>query len=322
MRPSSLPKTTSRAKPAVFPRESDVRVAAADDFLLGDGNANPSAGSSYNPSGRPVGQAYPVPYCRQDYFCRRIPIYHPPIIINAPYGYPTGGVYSAYGPVILPQGGFGLSGFRRNLSLSGFPYQGTASPNVPATHTGIDIPEPGEQQEKLPLVVRHSNPESRARSRKFVGFGDELFRGQNFSLAYQRYQTALQSAPDSADVQFRRGFALTALKQYRRSAAAFHRGLELDRDWPASGFTLTDLYDDNIAAKNGHLERLAAAAEQSPQDADLMFLLGVFLYFDGQPARSRPFFDRAMQLSGDHDDAQAFLDHIPAEPQNAGGVKL
>ncbi len=45
-------------------------------------------------------------------------------------------------------------------------------------------------------------------------------------------------------------------------------------------------------------DRLAAAMGLSAQDADLAFLMGVFLHFDGQVERARPFFQRAAQLAG------------------------
>ena len=78
---------------------------------------------------------------------------------------------------------------------------------------------------------------------------------------------------------------------------AINRGLEIDPRWPESGFSLDELYKDNVAAKAAHLEALAAAAEKRPNDANFLFLIGVHLYFDGQAARAAPFFRAAAQLA-------------------------
>ena len=53
---------------------------------------------------------------------------------------------------------------------------------------------------------------------------------------------------------------------------------------------------------------MAKAAEEQPNDADLMFLLGVYFHFHGDPDRAAVFFRRAVQLTGPEDaHLKAFL---------------
>ena len=76
--------------------------------------------------------------------------------------------------------------------------------------------------------------------------------------------------------------------------------------------------------KAANRESLAQAATAQPDDGDLLFLLGVILYFDGQPDRAKPFFQRAHNLNpADRANIAAFLKMIPAAPVvKADGVKL
>ncbi len=144
--------------------------------------------------------------------------------------------------------------------------------------------------------VRASNDESRAQVRKYIGFGDEHFRKQRFADSVQRYRSAIDAAPDVADAYFRQALALAAMGRYETAVKAIERGLDVAPDWPRSGFRLDTLYGDNQLAKTAHLEALAKTAAADPNDPNLMFLLGVYLYCDGQPERSRPFFLRGARL--------------------------
>jgi len=155
--------------------------------------------------------------------------------------------------------------------------------------------------------VRTSNAEAVARARQFIGFGDEHFRTQEFSDAYQRYKKAASAAPDLADAFFRQGFSLLAMGRYEPAARAFKHGLTLKPDWAKSSFRLDELYGDNRLAKATHLERLAAEATAHPQNADLMLLLGLGLHFDGQAERARPFFEHAAELGADRQAVAGFL---------------
>ena len=96
--------------------------------------------------------------------------------------------------------------------------------------------------------------------------------------------------------------------RYREAAAAFKRGIAVDADYARDGVRLQQLYrsqDESTA----HVEKLAAAALENPQDSDLMFLIGAFLHFEGQPARAGRFFRQAAATAtSGTEHIQAFLD--------------
>lgn len=156
-------------------------------------------------------------------------------------------------------------------------------------------------------AVRPANAAAMARARQFVVFGDERFREQQFSLAYQRYKKAAQAAPDLAEAHFRQGLTQIALGHYPSAAAAIKRGLAFQPRWADSDFRLDQLYGDNRLAKTNHVERLAGAAANDADNADLIFLVGIELHFDGQADRARPFFERAADLGEDAGLLKGFL---------------
>ena len=170
----------------------------------------------------------------------------------------------------------------------------------------------GDAKEPERPKVRASNAEAIARARQFLAFGDEHFHTQEFSEAYQRYKKAASAAPDLADAYFRQGFSLLAMGRYAPAARVFKHGLSLKPEWAKSKFRLDDLYGDNRLAKVTHLEHLATEATAHPQNADLMFLLGLGLYFDGQAERARLFFERAHELGADREAIAGFLKAAPA----------
>lgn len=200
-----------------------------------------------------------------------------------------------------------------------------AAPMWPIVRRSAPQPEPrgfgvladdendDDQDEPAPRpIVRPANAAATARARQFVAFGDERFREQDFSLAYQRYKKAAQAAPDLAEAYFRQGLAHIALGHYPSAAAAIKRGLAFQPRWAGSDFRLDQLYGDNRLAKTNHLERLADAAANDADNADLLFLVGIELHFDGQAARARPFFERAADLG---QDAGLLKDFLRERPQ-------
>jgi len=94
--------------------------------------------------------------------------------------------------------------------------------------------------------------------------------------------------------------------RYELALKALKRGLDLDPGWVRSDFRNDELYGPNQAAKRAHIDTLAKAATEGPEDPDLLFLLGVFLHFDGQADRAATFLQRADQL-GASAHVKAFL---------------
>jgi hypothetical protein len=165
------------------------------------------------------------------------------------------------------------------------------------------------EEKKAPLP-RAANPETRGLAWRFISFGDMHFSNEKFGEAYQRYRKAAEIVPELAEAYFRQGFALLGCGRYEMAAKAFKRGVGLDPAWPRSGFRLNELYNANQRAKAAHLEALAAASEKDPNNGDLLFLLGISLFFDGQRDRSTPFFERAAQLAGQGDHLKGFLELV------------
>lgn len=161
--------------------------------------------------------------------------------------------------------------------------------------------------------VRVANAEATARARKFVEYGYARFRQQQFSDAYQHYRKAAGAAPNLPEAHFRAALAQVALGRYEPAMKSVRRAALLDADWPKSTVRLSQLYGDNRAAKQMHLEQLATAAEKGLDNKDLMFLLAVELFCDDQPARAKLFFKRAGQLGIEPSLVTAFLDANPNE---------
>jgi hypothetical protein len=200
-----------------------------------------------------------------------------------------------------------------------------AEPDQPALRPGVGgfgVLAGDDAKDAKAKKVRVSNPESLARARQFIAFGDEQFHGQEYSEAYQRYKKAAIAAPDLADSHFRQGLALLAMGRYAPAAKALRHGLALKPDWPQSQFRLNDLYGDNRLAKVTLLEQLATAATERPDNSDLMFLLGVGLYFDRQRDRARLFFERAQELGIERELTGRFLKPAPAAGDATGRQEL
>lgn len=264
--------------------------------------------------------------------------YHGPYPYGVGYGFPYLGGYGAWyydpywaGPFVLPplvvpaEAMYGPQAVRRFYGAD----QPVAarSPVRQAVGGGFGVLAPlGNGNPDRPKV-RVANGLFVARALTFVTFGDMHFRRQKYSDAYQRYKKAAAAAPDLGDVYFRQGFSLVAMSRYESAAKAFKRGLALDPGLARSEFRLDQVYGENQLAKNAHLEALADAAAEQPDDGDLMFLVGVLLYFDDQPERSRIFFLRARDLSGGDEEHLAgfFKELAPAQAggdENPAGVEL
>lgn len=250
------------------------------------------------------GGAYrvPVPYPYPAY-----PGYYPP--------YP--GYYPPYylPPVVLPaEELYGPGAVQRFMGVDHW-FQPQQPQSQPPVIIQRDVGEAAQPQPQ-PAAEPDEEKPGRATNRhalnlawRFLGFGDAHFGNQNYSEANDRYRKAATAAPLLADSYFRQGYALMAMGRYEHAVRTIRRGMDLDADWPRSDFHNAELYSDNPQAKAAQLETLATAAEKDPHNADLLFLVGVMLHFDGKPERARPFFERAGQLlAGNDAHVRAFLE--------------
>ena len=170
-----------------------------------------------------------------------------------------------------------------------------------ASRTTYDEPLYAEPERERPS--RTSNVQAKAQAGKFIEYGDAMFRTQKYSRALQRYRTAANIAPDLPDTMLRQGFTLLALGRYAEAAKALRRALPLRASWNGGEMPLKELYAGDEIAKTSHRETLAQAVEGNRFDADLLFLLAMHLYFDGQADRAHPFLTRSAQLGGNSDRA-------------------
>jgi len=139
-----------------------------------------------------------------------------------------------------------------------------------------------------------------------IELGDTSFRGGRYELARTCYASACAAAPTSAAAHFRYGQALIATGRYHEAVAAIKQGLAID---PAlhSRFRLHDIYSGE-AEQTRQVEALAATALKQPYDADVLFLIGAFLHFEGKSQRAEKFLNRAAELAGkDTQHIQQFL---------------
>lgn len=166
------------------------------------------------------------------------------------------------------------------------------------------------------IKTRVSNAETLKKARKYLANGDALFRRQKYHSALQEYKAATRFSPELAEGYLRQGHALVATSRFELAAAAFKRALKTDPEVVNLKLPLDELYGDAKLAKTSHLETLASAALESDREADLMFLLGVFLHYDGQTARATKFFKRAFDLAGaDRVYLAHFLPRTKPEPK-------
>jgi len=154
-------------------------------------------------------------------------------------------------------------------------------------------------------------PRQEALAWRFIGFGDHHFAKGKYTDAHSRYRKAAQACSGLAEAYSRQGYALVAQGRYEPAAKALKRALAIDPGWPGADFRNDELYGPDQAAKAAHMDALAKAAIEQPHEADLLFLLGVYIHFDGQPDRAAAFFRRAAELAG-NDDAHinAFLNQL------------
>ena len=172
-----------------------------------------------------------------------------------------------------------------------------AGPIPPAIIVPESKPAPAEAG-VLASKLRKSNAASRERAGRFVTFGDALFLKQRFHEAVQRYKSAIEAAPDLSEAYYRQGFGLVAVSQYRLAARALRIAVELDPTLAGKEIQLDVLYGDNRLAKSAHLEQLVAEALERTGDGDMLFLVGMFLYCDGEPERAQKFLRKAADLAG------------------------
>ena len=136
-------------------------------------------------------------------------------------------------------------------------------------------------------MERATNAQANALAWRFIGFGDARFAEQKFADANERYRKASQSAPQLADAWFRQGFALSAIGRYDLAVAAIKRGLKIEPELGQIGFRPRKSSTAPInSSRTPTSMPWPRPPKDKPNDANLLFLVGVHLHFDGQPERA------------------------------------
>lgn len=138
--------------------------------------------------------------------------------------------------------------------------------------------------------------ERHARARRLISQGETHFAAQRYTDAQRVFRQASRVGSDLAVAQFRYGQVLIAMGRYAAASEAFQLGIDLDPDWYLSDFRFETLYDGNQLAYQSHGNDLMKAANDNPDDGDVMFLVGLWLYFGNDPQRADRYFERAHQL--------------------------
>lgn len=164
-------------------------------------------------------------------------------------------------------------------------------------------------------VLKPSTEAGRAQAQRLIASGDREFAAQQYRRAAANYRNAIGQAPDDATAHLRAGHAYTATGDYALAVTYFAMGLELAKTTQRAGFALDALYQEDQAAKQRHLERLAEATLNRPEDGGLLFLTGIMLHYDGKPLQARDYFRRAAELPGQHRRYASMF--LPAAPRAA-----
>jgi hypothetical protein len=161
------------------------------------------------------------------------------------------------------------------------------------------VPPPG--QPKQP-----ANP--RQQSDLQLELGAAAFANAQYGLAAQRFRLATQTDPTNAMAFFLLAQGYFALNQYDEAAAAIHKGMDLDPNWPQAKFRpRLDLYKGIEAEFAAHLQRLEKVVEANPKADAFLFLLGYQYWFDGQQQQALKRFQQARPLAADPTHIDRFL---------------
>lgn len=245
-----------------------------------------------------------------------------------PYAYP----YRPYGVVIAPlfvdsdAAGFGPRAVQRFFGMDQWVAPNAANrrpilPDLPVPRA-VNGPAPAPQQPAQPAAApapavpagpqapqvppapagAAAQPSADAqRALLYVDYGDAHFANAKYDEALQRYRRAARLDPNLAAAHLRMGFALAALGKFDLAAEAFKRGLQLDPNWPGSAFTVGQLYGPKEAEKAAHRNALATASAADDRNPDLLFLLGISYFFDGERERAKRCLTEAARLAGRQD---------------------
>jgi hypothetical protein len=158
------------------------------------------------------------------------------------------------------------------------------------------------------------NADPKQESLRLIDLGKDAFANQEYGRAAERFRQAIDADPNAALPHFLLAQAEVALGKYRVAYDSIQKGLILDPGWPARRFRPVELYGDNLADYDAHLNALEDVRVANPGDAVLLFLSGYELWFDGRKDEARVLFERAAPALPDRGVVERFLQALPGVP--------
>jgi Tetratricopeptide repeat len=154
----------------------------------------------------------------------------------------------------------------------------------------------------------------KAQSARLRDLGRQAFAVREYGRAGQYFRQAAAVLPGDRTVHFLLAQARFALGKYREAVDAVRDGLKADPDWPKLRYRPAELYGDNADDFAEHRRLLREALARYPEDPDLLFLQGYFLWFDGRQDEAVGLLRRAADLGADRAAVERFLEARPRPP--------
>jgi tetratricopeptide (TPR) repeat protein len=173
-----------------------------------------------------------------------------------------------------------------------------AKPRAPDVAKRI---EPAKQPDK-PKIPESEEPKLNpvVEAKRLSAIGMTAFRDQEYGLAAQKFNQAVESDPTASRAYFLLGQAYFAQGKYRDAIHQIAQGLGLDPTWPKNAFRPRfDIYADHPEDRQRHLQQLEDAVARQPNQAGYLFLLAYQYWFDDRRADAEKLFRQVRPLVGD-----------------------
>jgi hypothetical protein len=184
-----------------------------------------------------------------------------------------------------------------------FPEPGRMNPEVdrvaavPPPRVPVFRFDPFAKRVKVNVEPREADPAKEAA--RLLALGRAAFASGEYGRAADQFERAAAVGGKLAAARFLSAQAAFAAGRYGDAVSAIRAGLEIDPAWPASTFDPKEPYGANAAAFALHLAELRKAVVANPGEPALEFLLGYQLWFVGERAEAKKWFDSAAKRLAD-----------------------
>jgi hypothetical protein len=183
-----------------------------------------------------------------------------------------------------------------------FPQPGQMTPEVDRV-AALPKPKPVFRFDpfapKVRIDIELPDPDPVKEAARLVKLGRVAFAAGEYGKAAEQFERATIASPKLAVPHFLKAQAAFAAGRYSDAVNAIRAGLELDAAWPTNTFDPKEPYGASAAAFAGHLAELRKTAAANPGEPALEFLLGYQLWFVGEKAEARKWFDAAAKRLAD-----------------------